>query len=214
MTRLAWAVTTILVISGGCYRSRSETFVANVHTVVPGVLVRGGQPDAAGLKELHQSFGVNTVVNLNGKTARTEREDASKLGLNYLSLPMRAEALDVRQVMTFLRVMEEAAETGAVYVHCAHGMDRTGVAVAAYRVVALGWSADRAMAELRRCQAPLHQLAFPNIPPFVRAIGRRRETWSAALVRAVDRAAPAATQPIPLDQPDRRLIIAADQREP
>lgn len=184
MTRPLLAVLTLVPFVAGCYSARSESSVPNVHTVVPGRLVRGGQPDAVGMAGLQRDFGITAVVNLDAATARREAEVAARLGLDYLSLPMRATALDTRQVATFLRFVAEAGERGCVYVHCKHGMDRTGVAVAAFRIVNLEWTADRALRELRTFQAPTHQLVFPNIPPFVRSIARQRAAWTAAAAAA------------------------------
>ena len=36
----------------------------------------------------------------------------------------------------------------SVFVHCQYGADRTGAAVAVYRVVVLGWTKDDAIAEM------------------------------------------------------------------
>jgi protein tyrosine/serine phosphatase len=77
-----------------------------------------------------------------------------------------------------------AGAGGAVYVHCQAGMDRTGFAVAAYRILVDGWDADRAMAELRGYQAFPHALLFPAIEPFVRAVYHDRETFLTRLAPA------------------------------
>src|SRR6476469_4781590 len=61
----------------------------NAHTVTPGLLVRGGQPDAAGLHVLRDDFGVRTVVNLNHKTNDSEAALVANAGLSYL--PLRDE---------------------------------------------------------------------------------------------------------------------------
>jgi protein-tyrosine phosphatase len=37
---------------------------------------------------------------------------------------------------------------GNIYIHCAKGVDRTGVVCAAYRVKVQGWTPDRAIAEM------------------------------------------------------------------
>jgi protein tyrosine/serine phosphatase len=37
-----------------------------------------------------------------------------------------------------------------VFVHCQHGADRTGMMVAAYRVMEMGWTPEEAAAELPR----------------------------------------------------------------
>jgi protein tyrosine phosphatase (PTP) superfamily phosphohydrolase (DUF442 family) len=181
--------------AGGCASARSTpTGVANVHTVAPGVLVRGGQPDAAGFRALKQAYGIGTVVNLNHETAASEAKIVEALGMRYVALPSNAFRPDAAKVLMFLQAVAAAsAESGAVYVHCRHGMDRTGFAVAAYRILTEGWDADRAMAELRKHQAFPHALLFPAIEPFVRRVYRDRETWLRQL--APTGAPPAPTTP-------------------
>jgi protein tyrosine/serine phosphatase len=169
------------IAGGGCASSssasRSAAGVANVHPVEPGVLVRGAQPDAAGFRSLRQNYGIRTVVNFNDDTAVTEAALVETLGMRYVALPSSAFRPDAANVLAFLRTMATAAADGPVYVHCQHGMDRTGYAVAAYRILMQNWDADRAMRELRSYQAFPHALLFPAIEPFVRGVYRDRETW-------------------------------------
>src|SRR4051812_29837061 len=77
-----------LVLAGaaGCRMSSEIPGVRNVHTVVPGVLVRGGQPGKHGLKDLRERYGVKTVVNFNDVTNKSEAKAAAEQGLNYLPL--------------------------------------------------------------------------------------------------------------------------------
>jgi hypothetical protein len=104
--------------------------------------------------------------------------------LNYLPLPTNPFRLDASNFIAFLKALDDAPRDGPVYVHCKDGMDRTGVAVAAYRILDCGWAADRALAELRSHQAFEHALLFQNIPPFVRGIGRHAGRWSDRLENA------------------------------
>ena len=53
-----------LIVAAGCSTSESQT-IHNVHTVTPGVLIRGSQPTYETLRELRDDFGVKTVVNFN-----------------------------------------------------------------------------------------------------------------------------------------------------
>jgi protein tyrosine phosphatase (PTP) superfamily phosphohydrolase (DUF442 family) len=148
------------------------------------LLVRGGQPDEAGLRALRDAYGIRTVVNFNDRTADAEAATAGRLELNYLPLPTDPLRLDEGNVLSFLKVLDGARCDGPVYVHCKDGMDRTGVAVAAYRIIDCGWTADRALAELRRHQSFPHELFFQNVPPFVRRIGRQSKQWAARLAAA------------------------------
>jgi protein tyrosine/serine phosphatase len=179
--------------------------VANVHTVAPGVLVRGGQPDAAGFRALQQQYGIHTVVNLNDATATSEAKVVEGLGMRYVALPSNPFRPDSTKVLAFLQTVASAsADGGAVYVHCRQGMDRTGFAVAAYRILSEGWDADRAMTELRSYQAFPHALLFPGIGPFVRGVYRDRESWLRRLTP------PAATPPAPA-APHAGAVAASDR---
>jgi hypothetical protein len=197
---------------GGCAVNDSKTGLSNVHTVAPGVLVRGAQPGERGFRTLRDEYAVRTVVNLNDATAESEAKVVESLGMRYVALPSNAFRPDADKVLAFLQTVRDqqlppggssgssgssgsdggnAAGGGAVYVHCRHGMDRTGYAVAAYRILVDGWDADRAMAELRGIQAFPHALLFPAIEPFVRGVYRDREALSARLMPPTTPVAPA-----------------------
>lgn len=179
-------------VGGGCAVQDAKTGLANVHTVSPGVLVRGGQPSERGLQTLRDEYGVRTVVNLNDATAKTEGKVVESLGMRYVALPSNAFHPDADKVIEFVDAVREAQSSpcgGAVYVHCQHGMDRTGYAVAAYRILVDDWTADRAMAELRGYQVFPHALLFPAIEPFVRTVYRDRGALRARLAKAETSAA-------------------------
>lgn len=161
----------------GCASTELRGKVGNVHTVVPGVLVRGGQPDEAGFRALRQAYGISTVVNLNNVGTEREAKAVTGLGMTYVGLPSNPFRPDAQRLRAFLTVVRAARESGPVYVHCQEGMDRTGVAVAVYRVVEQGWDCERALAELRSHQLFPHGLLFPAIKPFVRDVCRHRVEW-------------------------------------
>ena len=55
---------------------------------------------------------------------------------------------DKKTVVSFLRLVFEKSHNGGVYVHCYHGVDRTGFMVACYRIVVCGWTVERAYKEM------------------------------------------------------------------
>jgi hypothetical protein len=180
---------------GGCAVNDAKTGLSNVHTVAPGVLVRGAQPSERGFRTLRDDYGVRTVVNLNDSTAKTEGKIVESLGMRYIAMPSDAFHPDSEKILQFVKTVRDARATpggggAAVYVHCRHGMDRTGYAVAAYRILVDGWDADRAMAELRSIQAFPHAMLFPAIEPFVRGVYRDRESLRAGFAAPAPPATP------------------------
>lgn len=126
--------------------------------VAPGIY-RGGQPDAAGVRWL-RSIGVRTVVNLRHYHGDREGERVRAAGMRYVRIPLEStDPPTETQVRAFLAVVNDPAAR-PVYVHCLHGVDRTGAMVAIYRMQAEGWSNADALAEMEHFGAHgiLHDL--------------------------------------------------------
>ena len=85
------------------------------------------------------------MVNLRG--GHDEEELCREHGLDYVYIPMRAWRFDEADVIRYLQVASRA-ENQPVFVHCRRGADRTGMAVAVYRVVVEGWSKEDALFEM------------------------------------------------------------------
>jgi tyrosine-protein phosphatase SIW14 len=105
---------------------------------------RGAQPTAEGMAKLKE-MGVKTIVNL--RALHTDRDELRGLGLDYAHFPCTAVVPDEEVVVKFLKIATDP-ERRPVFVHCQHGSDRTGVLIAAYRIVVQGWSREKAKREL------------------------------------------------------------------
>jgi protein tyrosine/serine phosphatase len=109
-------------------------------------LYRGGAPSAEDLEYL-RALGVVKIVDLRredlGKR-RAERAEARRLGLEYVEYPFYGKFGTDLAFLDGLMADLATHEPGAVYVHCSSGRDRTSLAVALYRIVYDGWSADLA----------------------------------------------------------------------
>ncbi len=114
---------------------------------VSSTLYRGAQPNAAGLEELHK-LGIEVVVDLRGGSNESERTTATKLGMQYISIPSHCPFPKDEPFAKFLKVIQDNPGK-KVFVHCRLGDDRTGMAVASYRMAEQGWSAEEAMKEMR-----------------------------------------------------------------
>jgi protein tyrosine/serine phosphatase len=116
----------------------------NLYRVSEG-LYRGAQPSKKEGFESLAEIGIKTVVNLRG--GHDEAKVVHAHGLDYVYIPMRAWSFDEEDVIRFLQVATLPANQ-PVFVHCRRGADRTGMAVAVYRVVVEHWSREDALAEM------------------------------------------------------------------
>jgi len=109
-------------------------------------LYRGGQPGADGLKAL-QTMGVSVVVDMRGSQSKHEQAAVEKLGMEYVSIPWHCPFPSDEPFVKFLKVIQ--GNSGKkIFVHCRLGDDRTGMAIASYRMAEEGWSATEAMKEM------------------------------------------------------------------
>ena len=127
--------------------SNLDASIQNFCQVTPNVLWRGAKPDKADAAWLVEQ-GVRTIVNLellhDDKAAfeQVRLDNNGKFEVDYFRvrdwepLPMIAPKLSDNHVAHFLAIMSEAPKP--VYVHCRSGQNRTGVMVAAYRVIVEG----------------------------------------------------------------------------
>ena len=130
---------------------------------VSGALYRGAQPTREGFVEL-QRLGIRTVVNL-----RAEHSDLrliQGLGLKYETIPMSAAFPKPEEFRRFLAIARDPGSQ-PVFVHCQHGSDRTGTAVALYRVAVQGWGREEAIREMTKGGYGFHGIYF-HLKTFVR----------------------------------------------
>jgi Tyrosine phosphatase family len=128
--------------------------IENFGTVAEGdgwTLYRCGQPDDDGFRELLR-LGVNTILKMN---ATEEFSDAEEIRLflpgTVEFLPLTTYFPDPDYAREAVRVIQSLTDAGkSVAVHCSHGRDRTGLVIAAWRILVSGWSVERSDEERRR----------------------------------------------------------------
>lgn len=117
--------------------------------VVSDEMLRGGQPTAEGFQELKER-GTKTVVNLREESwlVEEERRILEPLDIKLVSIPLSPfrEPTD-DEIEHFLEIVTRP-EHQPSFVHCLHGMDRTGAMVCMYRMHNHGWTFDDAYAEM------------------------------------------------------------------
>lgn len=139
-----------------------EPGLPNLHRVSD-ALYRGGQPTAAGYRQL-LAMGVRTVVSL--RRSEVDAAALEEMGLRVRQIPLSPWRVSEADAADFLSILADA-DNHPVFVHCHHGADRTGAMVALYRVAVEGWSSEQAIAEMTRGGFRFHP-AYRNLPALVR----------------------------------------------
>jgi len=124
---------------------------------------RGAQPTTEGLRYLAK-IGVKTVLDLReeGERSSEEAQLVTSLGMQYVNVPMTALTPPTQGEITRILTLLEDTTTGAVFVHCMRGADRTGAVIAAYRIDHDHWDNSRALKEAMSFGMSFFQLPRQN----------------------------------------------------
>jgi protein tyrosine/serine phosphatase len=115
----------------------------NLYEMTP-TLYRSRQPDAAA-QPLLKKLGVVTVVDFIKESDSKWLSDPS---VAQVQIPLQTVHVDDADMIQSLRAIRRAQEKGPVLIHCKHGLDRTGLVAAMYRIVVQGWSKQAALDEM------------------------------------------------------------------
>ena len=133
--------------AGAAAGATPEVPCVNFGQVSPGIY-RGADPGESCLEHL-SDLGIRMVINLRDDDEDSERERVrtEALGMRYVNMPLsgfgRPSMEEVREVLAMIGTPANQP----AFVHCRRGRDRTGVIIAAHRMVHEAWAAERAVAE-------------------------------------------------------------------
>jgi protein tyrosine/serine phosphatase len=165
-------------VVGAC-SANLDSKILNFCVVTPDVLWRGGKLDKNGAAWLMQQ-GVRTIVNLElvgddksafaaAKIATAAKYEADYFRIHdWQPLSKWAPSLLDDRVAHFLAIVSQQPKP--IYVHCLIGLDRTGVMIAAYRVLVEGAGTEQAIEEMR----PYHPPWFEANANYIRHLGPER----------------------------------------
>ena len=148
---LLFSLVSCLIVGPAAARDQED--LPNTHEVHE-YLWRGGEPTKAGLERL-VSMNVKTVFDLRnpGEKKIPEGEICKSLGIKYVALPMSSAPPtrgQVDKVMTAIKRAKVDSAAGKIFVHCAHGSDRTGCIIGIFRVTQDGYTYEDAYKEMRK----------------------------------------------------------------
>ena len=141
-------------------------------------LFRGGQPNEEGLEAL-KKMGIAIVVDMRSGNRDDEKKVVKKLGMEYYHFPWHCPFPSDEALAKFLKVIEQNPGK-KVFVHCRLGDDRTGMAVASYRMAEQGWSAEEAMKEMHDFGfGGVHYAICPGLASYEKSFPERLKKNSA-----------------------------------
>ena len=151
--------------------------------VVDGELYRSGRLTPAATRLVVETHNINTIIDFGGfdkdpVAGERAQRTADALGVQRHVLPLEGDATgDPNRYLDALRILRDP-ESGTVLMHCAAGSERTGCAVALYRIIEDGWSVEQAIEEARR---------FDHHPTKNPKLGGMIERWRAPIERALNK---------------------------
>ena len=179
-------------VAGACSDNLGSA-IQNFCVVTPNVLWRGARPDKNGAAWLIQQ-GVRTIVNLElilddkpafglATVATTKNYEMGYFRIHdWEPLPILAPSVVDDHVAHFLAIISQQPKP--VYVHCFLGVNRTGVMVAAYRVLIEGVSDEEAVEEMRLYRG----LWFNADAKYIRGLSpKRREEIRSKVIEWIPR---------------------------
>ncbi len=154
----------------------------NFAEVSPGVLYRGSRASEDELKTIKGRYGIKTVVDL--RFFAFDGKRVKRLGLAPVRIPNLATHAEDEDVGVFLRVATDPANQ-PVFVHCRYGADRTGLMIAAWRLLVQRPAPGDVEVERELRAFDFH--GYQNVLRWIRRVEAKtpaeRESYRAALLK-------------------------------
>jgi tyrosine-protein phosphatase SIW14 len=164
-----------LLLSSTCYaepRLRPETWakpiigttLQNIYLVDQGVY-RSEQPKREDSQDL-MSLGITEVLNL--RELHSDQDDIPDSRFLLHRIKINTGNITEEQIIEALRIIKN--RKGPILIHCWHGSDRTGVTIAAYRIIFNNWSKSQAIDEMTHGGYGYHARIYPGLVELVETL--------------------------------------------
>ena len=156
-------------VYGHAGKSPYPNYPKNFHKVNEN-LYRSGQPDEDEFFSLYTFNEIRSVLNL--RENNSDKDEINAINRNWnnavtlYEIPLDTGKITEDDLYKILTVIRDAPKP--LLIHCWHGSDRTGCAVAAYRIVFENWSVEDAISELMKPEDGHHKTIYTNIPELLR----------------------------------------------
>lgn len=129
--------------------SQESMRIPNLQQVTEQVF-RGGRPVNHDLESMQRNYGIHAIIDLenNEQAVNQEKQVAGRIGVKFLSSPMSWQVRPTdQQIDQILQALQDE-KNFPIFLHCAHGEDRTGLLMGLYRVEVQGWTPEKAYLEM------------------------------------------------------------------
>lgn len=173
MTRLIFLL--LLLTSSLCYaepRVRPDSWskaiigtrLDNLYMVEKGIY-RSEQPERKVQEDL-KALGITEVLNL--REFHSDTDELTDPVFLLHRVKMKTGSITEEQIVAALRIMQK--RRGPILIHCWHGSDRTGVVIAAYRIVFNNWPVAEALDEMVNGGYGYHGAIYPELVTLVEGL--------------------------------------------
>ena len=157
-------------VRGHAGKSPYPNYPKNFHKVNENIF-RSGQPDDDEFESLCTFNNIRSVLNLRENNSDKKIIDTINKrhyvpAVTLYEIPLDTGKISEADLYKLLTVIRDAPKP--LLIHCWHGSDRTGCAVAAGRIVFENWNVEDAIAELMKREYGHHKRIYPNIPALLR----------------------------------------------
>jgi protein tyrosine/serine phosphatase len=152
-TAAALAAVILAAGAGSLLWSRGNALPKRFGVVEAGRLYRCGEITPRQLEHVASEYGIRTVLSLlnpNAPESIAERQAAERLGLRWLNVPLPGDGASTAEERERVKAVLFDPAATPLLVHCAAGVNRTGLAIGMYRIHQQSWSVEQVLAEMRR----------------------------------------------------------------
>ena len=112
-------------------------------------IYRGSAPTVEDVVNLHKKYGIRKIISLDLNSGKKINRICKLLHIKHVNLPING---DKKTMIDFLNhdIRDLLENNKPSYIHCLHGKDRTGLAVALYKVKCKGMDPDDAIEEANK----------------------------------------------------------------
>jgi len=112
-------------------------------------LFRGPDPKMQVIRQLHDK-GIKTIISLRTNPQRKKARLCQELGMNWVQIKTGVFLTPTFEQFDQFRAIVNDPKQQPIYAACEIDMDRTGVYIAAYRMVDQHWTSDQMAEEFKK----------------------------------------------------------------